>query len=281
MRKRIGTKMRQALASKNLLALEFNEKNAGIVDSLTEPLRENFDITHFGFIRMFENGQLFRIANNPAWSRKYFENEFYNDADIYDMKNIPLQESRFVILTGAPINPHCQSLCYEFNIWNYMLIYERFETHGDFWFFATTRSNAQIVNFYINNKNLLKHFTLYFKEKACDLLKVNEATPLITTTLSPLDENAQESEDIQNFINEISYHKYYLGGKLSGKSLSKREYECLFFFSQGRTMKEIAEKMKLSPRTVEVHINNIKIKTGCHTRGELISSFAKAKTAIV
>lgn len=272
--------MRSSSASKNLLALEFNEKNACIVDSLTEPLRTNFDITHFGFIRMFANGQLFRIANNPAWSRKYFECEFYNDADIYDMNNIPLNESRFAILTGAPINKHCESLYYEFNIWNYMLIYERFETHGDFWFFATKKSNTQIINFYINNKNLLKHFTFYFKEKACDLMKINEASPLIATTLSPLDENVQESKDIQNFISEITYHKYYLGGKLTEKSLSKREYECLFFFSQGRTMKEIAEKMKLSPRTVEVHINNIKIKTGCHTRGELISSLAKAKAAL-
>lgn len=273
--------MTHSQVSSNLLALEFNEKKASIVEALVEPLQRNFDITHFGFIRMFENGKFFRIANSPDWTRRYFECEFYNNAAVYDMKNIPLNESRFSILAGSPSNKYFHTMCCDFNLWNHMLIYERYATHGDFWFFGTGRSNTQILSFYVNNKNLLKHFTLYFKEKASELLKIHESSPLITTTLSPLDKKVQESEDIKNFIKEITCNKHHLEGKYKGTSLSKREYECLFFLSQGWTMKEIAEKMNLSPRTVEVHVNNIKNKIGCNTKGELISALTKVKTSVV
>lgn len=52
--------------------------------------------------------------------------------------------------------------------------------------------------------------------------------------------------------------------------LTKREIECLSYLLRGKTFKEIALTLKLSPRTVECHINNIKEKVGAHTKSELI-----------
>lgn len=269
--------MQSQVMLNNLSALQFNEECAPIVDALCAPLFMNFGITHFGCIRIFKNGQLLRIANNKEWTRKYFECEFYNDLDIYSMDQVPLNKCHYVPLIGAPFNAHCKALCLEFNIWNFMLVYERFSTYGDFWFFGTTKENHQIINFYLNNKDLLSHFTFYFKDKANDLFNLNNSSKLISTKIAPLKGEGKLLNCIEKIEEEINSN-YFLDKRHNGKSLSKRESECLFFFSQGRTMKETAERMELSPRTVETHINNMKHKFNCHTRGELLSKFSTVKT---
>lgn len=53
-------------------------------------------------------------------------------------------------------------------------------------------------------------------------------------------------------------------------TLSKRQSECLFFLLRGKTSKEIAKYVGLSYRTVEKHIEGIKLKFSCETRNQLI-----------
>ena len=44
------------------------------------------------------------------------------------------------------------------------------------------------------------------------------------------------------------------------KGLSERELQCLCLLARGYTMKESAQELKLSPRTVESYLDNIKTK---------------------
>lgn len=60
---------------------------------------------------------------------------------------------------------------------------------------------------------------------------------------------------------------------LKTSNLSVRQTECLFYLSQGRTYKEIAREMNISPRTVEYYIEIIRDKTGCARKYELVSYF--------
>lgn len=265
----------------NLSSLQFNLTCAPFVDELCAPLFNAFGITHFGCLRIFENGHILRIANKDGWTQSYFQHGFYNDLDLYSMKHVPMNEQRFHSLSGIPQSEHCQMLYSEFNIWNFLLVYERLSTYGDVWFFGTTRENTQIINFYLNNLNVLQHFIHYFKGKAEHLFDIRDSSKLILAKINPLKETIIEEVDSQNFIKKISHSKHYLNGKYSGKFLSRREAECLFFFAQGRSMREIGEHFGLSPRTVETHINNIKIKLDCHTKGELISIFSKVKSPYI
>lgn len=54
-------------------------------------------------------------------------------------------------------------------------------------------------------------------------------------------------------------------------NLSKREIQCITFMQSGKTMKEIALHLGVSPRTVEHHINNIKKKTNLKYKSQLMS----------
>lgn len=64
---------------------------------------------------------------------------------------------------------------------------------------------------------------------------------------------------------------YTIGSTLKETSLSKRESDCVFFLIRGKTMKEIAKCLDLSPRTVEAYIVNIKLKWGCTNQKEVIA----------
>jgi DNA-binding CsgD family transcriptional regulator len=56
--------------------------------------------------------------------------------------------------------------------------------------------------------------------------------------------------------------------------LTPREAECVFYLSSGHSAKKIAQLLTISPRTVEVYIDNVKKKLDCRTRIQLISKLA-------
>jgi DNA-binding CsgD family transcriptional regulator len=63
---------------------------------------------------------------------------------------------------------------------------------------------------------------------------------------------------------------YYLGEKLQNLYLTKREAECMFLLLKGKSINTIAAILKLSPRTIEYYLKNIKIKLNCRTKFDLI-----------
>lgn len=60
----------------------------------------------------------------------------------------------------------------------------------------------------------------------------------------------------------------------SGKrlvELTQREIECLTHLAVGKSAKQTASIMNVSPRTIEFHLDNIKEKAQCRTKLELLS----------
>lgn len=52
--------------------------------------------------------------------------------------------------------------------------------------------------------------------------------------------------------------------------LTSREIECLRHLSQGLSARETAERLHISRRTVEKHLDNVKLKFNCHKKVELM-----------
>ncbi len=57
--------------------------------------------------------------------------------------------------------------------------------------------------------------------------------------------------------------------------LSKREYACALLVTKGYSNKQIAIELKISPRTVETHIEHAKCKLGVKRRAELIAKICQ------
>jgi DNA-binding CsgD family transcriptional regulator len=63
--------------------------------------------------------------------------------------------------------------------------------------------------------------------------------------------------------------------------LTRRERDCLILTGRGKSEKEVAQKLDISPNTVRVHIENIKRKLGAENKSHaLILSLLSGETEI-
>ena len=56
--------------------------------------------------------------------------------------------------------------------------------------------------------------------------------------------------------------------------LTRRQIEIAKFIADGLTNRQIADKLFLSPRTVEMHVANLLDRLDCHTRTEAVTKAA-------
>lgn len=70
-----------------------------------------------------------------------------------------------------------------------------------------------------------------------------------------------------DFKNNVSYYVDFFPNK--GR-LSKRELECLYYLAQGKSAKEVGASMKISARTAQSYLDNIKDKLNVNSRSELV-----------
>ncbi len=55
--------------------------------------------------------------------------------------------------------------------------------------------------------------------------------------------------------------------------LTSREIKCLSLLSIGKSAKEIARILEISPRTIETHVLNIKKKLNLNTKSQIVNFF--------
>lgn len=97
------------------------------------------------------------------------------------------------------------------------------------------------------------------------LLKDGDADELIVAITTVMENKKYLSKDInQEYLTILKN-----GEDLEKTPLSSREKEVLQLISEGKSSKEIGEILFLSPKTVDVHRNNIMKKIDLHTIPEL------------
>lgn len=71
--------------------------------------------------------------------------------------------------------------------------------------------------------------------------------------------------------NKSMQASYFIGAN-DKFHLTNRQSECLFLLLRGKTIKEIAKFLRLSPRTIEDFVNQLKDRFNCQTKSELITA---------
>ena len=65
------------------------------------------------------------------------------------------------------------------------------------------------------------------------------------------------------------------GAEIDNTYLSKQQLNCAKFLLNGMTSKEIALQLKLSPRTVETYLENLKAKLKCNNKADLLIKLSR------
>lgn len=144
----------------------------------------------------------------------------------------------------------------------------------DIFMYGTDINKKGFDVFYINNYEILESFQNYFLEQADRIIKDVQTDRLIfpkchkqISINEGINFNNGFRNDLQNTISEITNIRHALG------RLSMREYECLKCLSRGMTIKEAARVLNISPRTVESHVESIKLKSRCNSRSQLLKLY--------
>jgi DNA-binding CsgD family transcriptional regulator len=152
-------------------------------------------------------------------------------------------------------------------------IWRRHKDYGEYLTFRTTNENHSFCNEGIDKKilDLLLKYRQYFLAQI-EKIDVDESNLIPYPKFNlPLKNNFSGNSDL--FLKAIDQGTAPL--KIKGKivTLAKREYECLSMMAKGRTIKEIAFQLGLSPTTIITHINNLKRRTGLTCKSDLINLY--------
>lgn len=245
------------------------------IAELCKPLNK-FGITSFNYVRTYNDGSQINLANIPVWLEYFYDNEFYR---IGAFEKHPSQyQSGYALwpqLSGQKIFFDARTY---FNIDNGITIIEKQVDSCDFYYFGTTADNFRIINFYLNNIDLLKRFILYFKDHASLIIKKANENRIILPNHFEQPESFCNNEKYElesflkkEFLKETRVKTLRLTGDLEGELLTNKQLSCIINLMEGKTAKEIAKTLGISYRTVEGHITKLKIKFNCHTKNDLIS----------
>ncbi len=243
--------------------------------TLTKPIAQNFALSHFCYIKSFADGTHLLLCTDSEWVQCFYLN-YYQNAPYH---KVPAgYKSGYELWCAQPQQTVFNASRDYFNIDHGITLIQKNAEYCEFLNFATTRDNPAIINFYINNMDLLFNFGMFFKEKATALINKAYEDRLILPKCLPAEQSMNQSvvpvstwQERHNFMNATKPKRYIIKTAAEETYLTSQEFSCVLLLMKGKTTKEIAKALKIKPRTVEAHIDNIRTKLNCHTKVEVVT----------
>lgn len=270
-------------------AMRYNDAHHEALLKICEPLKQ-LDITSFFYRRYYTSGS-FSLSTHQQWLSSAIENDVYNSfQNVIDetikrkflFSTVTITERNAflnaLILNGKPsVEKNIASryfyLLKDFNIHQIVSTLNYCGDYIENISFVTDRSDVDLATFFINNPDLIARFIMYFKDKAKKILKTKEKEALSPSTLIIGNKPIIEDKKKQNFINATKFKRVSINCSTKELVLSNKEASILHHLSRGKTAKEIARELSISSRTIEYHIDNMKSKTGLHSKSGLVDLF--------
>lgn len=255
----------------NRHALDYSKAMIPKMCKLSTPLFDNTKVTNFSYLRFNKDGTILNLTTEEKWIQFRFEQKIKYRILFKDHLTDANYAIPYTYLWPKNTEDVLLRALYQYNIWNGCNIYI---THGDYievYSFASSTENENMQNFYINNLDLLRHFILFFKEAIDNTFEIHLKKNLISTDLKlPASNSAKSDKSLTTYDNLYDRIKVKRVHLTQHFYLTKSELSCCAYLMRGDNIKTIAQKTKLSPRTVESHINNAKLKANCSTKAKLI-----------
>lgn len=253
------------------------------VSRICQPLFKNTPIKHFDYGRYYDSGEVVMCGTtSPDLVKKYYTEKLCPTFEEFKLFNSFGLNVTF-LSHSMPLPPGV----YEGNedrfkknienaaswkIFHRLYIVCRASGYFSACGFGVINEGRSVFNFYLNALGVLEKFVKYFEREANELIeKTHENARIILPYYHDKtmrqDEKLEAMFGISNLDFSIqSERKCYFEGKL----VTSREAECLELIAQGFTMKTVAKKLEISPRTVEQHLRNMKDKFGLNTKNQLV-----------
>lgn len=256
---------------------------ANEVYDLCRPITNNTGIDCVGYCRVYKDGSIFSLTTHNKFLHFIYQTGISADFELLDtiatssLFTKGNSNKKCWFLTEVFCGDYWQQISNSFKLSNYLSIAEKFPDYYELFEFATC-SGKNISSFYLNHYEILETFMLYFKDRGDSLIKEAAknkiCTPKHNLEYKKVTKNLKQmvmGEKVfsNNFTAELQLKKYPLHNKDVIAHITSRELECLRYISQGYSYKEAGRILQISPRTLEVHLRNIKDKLNIDSQKDL------------
>lgn len=239
---------------------------------LTEPLL-HYGINYFCYQFVSNEGHWFTLGNNPGWLLHSAEQRFYQcdptlvHPNYYQASSTCFPQNHRNELFQQTLNSHA---VYLFDIDHALALIEPHPLGCEYFFFGAPKHHDRALEVYLTQLNRLRYDYIHY----------------IKTNLQPIYSHFLEYTVNLNKVNPIGFHASnnvlsiedpmkqeiaFLKAIKNTKALSPREHQCLQLYQQGLTAKETAIRLRLSHRTIEGYLDNIKSKYQVRCKRELLN----------
>ncbi|MCK4609078.1 MAG: helix-turn-helix transcriptional regulator [Gammaproteobacteria bacterium] len=238
---------------------------ANDVSQICKPLFDTFNIAAFNYSRLYKDNSLL-VLDNCGEAFLHFCNSKTPASGTTLTPGIHLWEDY------QPQN-YLQEAANYFNYYNGITILLELDDCVEYINLAFSKPEGSKVHAFFQHIDLMEQFIFYFKNKARQL--ITQAYKERFTLPSTMRGERSHIENIshEKFNALTRTNKIRMHFKSKEVTFSRREYECLLQLAKGKKIKEVAQTLSLSPRTIEDHLMNAKTKANCSFRSQLLDLF--------
>jgi DNA-binding CsgD family transcriptional regulator len=240
--------------------------------AVTRPLKDHFGISFFGYHRIDMDGRYTVLTNRPDWVEDYIAKQLYhNDPFLQHPDNYSEGACLYSTIDADKEKRLFKSWGKKVQADEGMILIQKDANAVEFFIFAG-HQHHDFSRLYLNHLSLLRTYSMHFKQEMKPILfkQKDEGYTLPISSTACQKNLIQPKIDLkkkESFILSMGQEKVWRQFFL----LSPQEKECLKQIQQGKTIKETAAVLFLSPRTVESYLENIRNKIDCTSKQDLIS----------
>lgn len=224
--------------------------------------------------RIFASGKLKAISGYPCFSEHYYLNTLKSQDDFSSdcsFLETPDHSCQYQIVLPNQLNQHVSELLSQHQLQHLLTTSFRHPDHIDLVTFMHQGQLSQAIDDYLNHIDYLEQFSKLFLSEAHTLLCKDDSDLI---TLSPAVTEFFQQAFQRNHTRQIDASTNIAWQQWSQHhQITARERDCFKLLLRGFNTKQIAQKLSISPRTVESHTMNLRKKTQSASRSQLIDKF--------
>lgn len=266
----------------NKIAYEYAVKTGQFLSIFRSPLKQFLDVDGFVYFKVIinTNNYLFLCCGSPGI--EVLHKEYFFDTELQNMianeytpflQTLCLQKKLFNIYPNEDNDTTLLRILRAHKIMHLCSINFKEVNYIESFCFLIQESTQHYIELFLERMPVLSKFVDHLKSNYGEILYSTQhkfAKQCWSLNCNLNDQQMIELESRKKFFNYIAQANAKVE-RLG--ALSTREHQCLELILKGRTAKEIATILNISVRTVEIHMRNLKLKTGCRHKSELIQNF--------
>lgn len=237
---------------------------------------QRLGIVNFSHDMTFPKGELAMLTTDANIFRLYFKERI--PAVCTDENGRTLKPGVYLRQSLMKAHPDCSILLPKilpkFKAESMLLIAENDVDCQHFYTILSLQQEAEFLQNVVNNIHYIKNFLVRYRRQAQEvILEAKRPSNRIVLPLSKhlilpnsfkqqSETNPQESSCIFHKTTKLPVH------------LSPQQNRCFLLLMEGKSAKQIAGVMELSPRTVEHYLERLRELLDCHSNRELLASYS-------